>query len=174
MSLSITAVSKVRFLHNVEGCENEDHYNLYSMDDFIDRLDGLQQGCYLSDEKPVFFEAGSYSGYGQWRELLSLTVLGVAPEIVWDNPNDFKEKPFVELIHMADNEGGIGPVTSKKLSADFDAFKDEIESRVREAIERHGYADWNSERGIKSWMKKYSDWHEAFVLASDDGFVIFQ
>ena len=173
MGLDITAFSKARFVHNDEACEEDHHHSIWSMPEFIDRLDGKEIGYYVSDGKEMAFAAGSYSGYNEWRELLSFVALDVAPEVVWENVDEYAGKPFVELIHMADSEGAIGPVTSRKLAADFEGLRGSVEQKLREVIEKCGLHGWFDEQSIQWWLKKYGEWHKAFVLASDGGFVDF-
>ncbi len=174
MGLEITAFSKARFVHNDEACEDGDHRRIGSKPKLIGRLDGREIGCYVSDGKELMFAAWSYWRYNRWRELLSFVALGVPPEVVWENADEYSGKPFVELIHMADNEGAIGPVTSKKLAADFEGLRDSVEQKLREVIEKRGLHGWFDEQSILWWLEKYTEWHKAFVLASDDGFVDFQ
>jgi hypothetical protein len=173
MSLNITAFSRARFVHNDEACKEDDHHTIWSMPEFVDRLDGKEIGCYVSDGKEMAFAAGSYSGYNRWREILSFVALDVVPEVVWENVDEYAGKPFVELINMADNEGAIGPVTSRKLAMNFEGLRGSVEYKLQEVVEKRGLHRWFDEEG-KWWLKKYDEWHKAFVLASDGGFVDFR
>lgn len=76
-------------------------------------------------------------------------------------PERYRDLPFYELIHFADNEGVIGPTTSEKLSKDF--------KRHRENVERFVNA-----RDLKDkFVQKYGHFQKAFELASGDGVVRF-
>ena len=172
MALDITAFSKAHFVHNDEACE-DDHHTILSMPEFVDRLDGKEIGCYVSDGKEMAFAAGSYLDYNRWRELLSFLALDVAPEVVWENVDEYAGRPFVELIDMADNESAIGPVTSRKLAMDFEGLRGSVEQKLREVIEKRGLHRWFDEQSVQWWLKKYDEWHKAFALASDGGFVNF-
>ncbi len=92
------------------------------------------------------FRAGSYSGYGVWRdELRRFAGSGAA---------------FHELIDFADNEGTIGPVVSAKLLRDF------AENLDRARI-FHGDDDpW--------FFQLYLLWKRAFEMAADGGAVDFR
>lgn len=161
MGLDIQAVSRATKVAPPEGCEEPTEWayeNGYVYgwvnSDFSERADGLTDGAYEVDRQ-VSFRAGSYSGYNRWREWLAGSVLGVSPEKVWGDFDAFTGRPFVELIHFADNEGLIGPVTSAKLAADF----------AREKPTNGEDDDY--------YLATYQRFREAFELASDGGFVQF-
>jgi hypothetical protein len=146
MGLDIVAMNKAKL--TADG----DAVAVYNANGF-DCLDGKPEGRYTG-ETEIHFRAGSYGGYNDWRKWLSYTFLGVTPEKVWENPEKFAGKPFVELINFGDNEGTFGPVTSAKLAKD---FQDNLASVIES----------------DSWEReKYVDWQRAFELAADDGFVI--
>lgn len=159
MGPDIQAFSQCRFVGPAvddDYDEHEDHVLIYVLAPFLDRLDGSPQGWYAVDGQRTYFRAGSYSGYNEWREQLCRAALGVFPRAIWDDPEGFAGKPFVELINFADNEGSIGPKTSAKLLTDFEQYPD-LPSLV----------------GDDYFERKYSAWRDAFALASDDGFVVF-
>jgi hypothetical protein len=108
------------------------------------------------------FRAGSYSGYGEWRDELA-RLAGYEPvdglthpyaRGAWDAANG----PFWELINFADCEGVIGPVVAAKLVDDFDRYAE------RAAEHKEG------------WFRDlYKTWRDAFAMAADggDGCVVF-
>jgi hypothetical protein len=157
MGLDITAVRRAKA---VPACDKKgdcypQHHYIYPIREFVERADGLERGCYESDED-LAFRAGSYSSYNRWREWLSQTFIGVSPERVWQSPTFYADKPFVELVNFSDAEGVIGPMTSAKLAQDFrahlpevDAMPDDFETRL------------------------YRRWMYAFEMAADNGFVKF-
>lgn len=124
---------------------------LYATKHFLAATDGMAGGVYRSTGKTSGFGAGSYGGYGEWRQQLARLV-GTTAESVWADP---KPGPFVELINNSDCEGFIGPVTSKKLAADFAAHQ--------EAAKKVG-DQW--------FFARYLDWKRAFELAANGGAVV--
>ncbi len=172
MSLYITAIAKAIFMAREYDEELHDtlkykHICTYN-NNFIERLDGNPEGIYTFEGKPVNFCAGEYSKYNEWRKMLSLTMCGVLPNIVWENFDSYEGKPFAELIKMSDAYGAIGSKTSKKLANDFETFKNFIEQRFRPFIVNNDESDWSY-----YFLDRYKKWHEAFKVASDDGFVSF-
>lgn len=92
------------------------------------------------------FRAGSYSGYGEWRDTLAKFKGDVA---------------FQELIDFADNEGVIGSKLAKKLYNDFCTYYEEAK------------ATFNKTEDDKWFIAKYEAWMEAFKYASENGAVDF-
>lgn len=103
------------------------------------------------------FKAGSYSGYGAWRDRLAQLAGHGDREARHASPIT---GPFAELIDFADNEGVIGPIVSAKLAKDFAAWEAEFERRCP-ADDR----DW--------FMHFYRLWRRAFEMAADEGAVDF-
>lgn len=160
MGLDIVAVRQARFLHprpEQWSDEHAEHLYIHVIGGFEARLDGKLAGCYEADDG-FHFRAGSYSGYNDWRRWLSETQLGVPPQAVWDAPESFAGKPFVELVNFADSEGAIGPVTSAKLAEDFRSHQSQPDLQ-----DPTGY-----------YLSKWDEWARAFALAADDGFVVFR
>ena len=113
--------------------------------------------------KHISFRAGSYSGYGERRKQLSRFALNVEAKEIWNNPNKFKGKPFVEMINFSDCEGVIDTKICAKLYNDFKNNKESIMAKAKELNEFD--FDW-----FKRW---YEDFEKGFELASDDGVLIF-
>jgi hypothetical protein len=65
------------------------------------------------------FRAGSYSGYNNWRDRLSRTVMGVPAEEVWHNPDKYRDKPFYHIINFSDCEGIIAGNVAVESFEDF-------------------------------------------------------
>jgi hypothetical protein len=129
-------------------------------DDFPGRSEGVSDGHFRFAEK-IGFRAGSYSGYGQWRDWLARLAgyepvhSGEGKHVPYANGAWQAESgPFWELINFSDCEGIIGPVVAKKLASDFAQYADKI-----------GNAGWEPER--------YRLWQTAFEMAADNGFVEF-
>lgn len=162
MGLDVVGLSRIRLVGQPVdgGCEDVGCYNLRVNSDFPDHANGVESGCYRTDDEVVQGGSWSYSGYNRWREALAAMALGVTPWTVWNEgtPYDgpYAGKPFVELIHFSDCEGIIGPRTAKKLAADF--------------------ADWNDRAkvALDEWdYHRYVTMREAMEAAADDGAVEF-
>jgi hypothetical protein len=158
MGLDITAYSN---LVRVRDQDDEGDYDypretsLYA--EGLPQEDGLTRAIYRVDGERYGFRAGSYSGYNRWREILSLAVLGVPPETVWDARDEYKDKPCFSLIAFSDCEGVIGPVTSAKLATEM------TENRAK-------FVAYTSDEYD---LQRYDDWVKAFTLASANGAVSF-
>jgi hypothetical protein len=130
---------------------------------FSQSFRGLEEGrCYLTEGETFGFRAGSYSGHGAFRDALSEVALGVTPDIVWGDPDAYKEEPFFELINFSDCEGTIGPEACADLARD---FQEGLALGVRARLESYGYDGYLAE--------KYDEWQKAFELAADTGLVDF-
>ena len=114
----------------------------------------VPNGVYTYEEA-VGFRAGSYSGYNNWREALSIFALGVRPTIVWHDAARFQDRPFYYLINFSDCEGIITGNAAKALLADFDAHSEQCHSLAPDLV------------------YTYDNFHAAFRLAVQDGFVYF-
>ena len=138
---------------------------IYQIETFDDQaFKGLAPGTYLATSltEQHSFRAGSYSGYNNWRRELCLTMLGVEPAELWNEPASWQGMPFVDLINHSDCEGAIGGPVAKSLFWDF------VEQRHR-AVER---TDNGNEDG--GWfLEVYDDFLRGFELAADDGILIF-
>lgn len=124
---------------------------------FPERLDDIPDNSFWeltdSTEEGNFY-AGGYGGYSSWRERLSQLFLGSHLTTVWNRPNDFLDRPFVELINFNDSEGAIGPKTSAKLARDFVQHESEA-------------AD------VSGLITTYRRFGNAFSVAQNRGVVIF-
>lgn len=172
MGLDITAYSRLKPVgkHGDDWCEesydedfNRVHVQAYAYDGFPQSFRGIpilgtrtvsnssfiEGGCFAvtPETRSHAFRAGSYSGYGVWRDDLRRQF----------NPDTDPVLPFYELIWFADNEGCIGPEAAKDLLADF------REHAARYAPRK--YEDY--------FRTKYQDWMTAFELAADGGLVDF-
>ncbi|TSC83975.1 MAG: hypothetical protein G01um101413_778 [Parcubacteria group bacterium Gr01-1014_13] len=179
MGLFVCAYSKMLFVHKKDAkCVDDegDHIGINSVPTFIERLDGLQEGCYECKGKSKSIFSVMYSYYNDWRELLSYAALKASAQEVWQNPEKYKGKPFFELVNMSDSDGAIGPVTSKKLAGDFEEFSGPIKKSIRKIIKEKRfsfYGDTTVKEEIADWLYIYSQLRKGFALASDNGFVKF-
>lgn len=173
MGLDITAYSHLKHVSNHqdladEYCEDEYHVTAYGYKGFdrsyrgLEGMDkefgpGLVGGdCYTMTEgtERHRFRAGSYSGYGAFREALA-SLVGPSVADYWQESDP--DLPFYEIINFADNEGTIGPDAARDLLEDFRTHRD-------------AFARTNSD---SYWLETYDDWITALELASNDGLVDF-
>lgn len=120
---------------------------------FPGRAAGLVDGGYYRAVDSMYFRAGSYSGYGIWREMLAQLAGYPSDDDVWENDI---AGPFTELINFSDCEGVIGPVVSAKLAKDFAEFQGKADSHPDDYF-----------------REKYNQWRLAFEMAADGGCVEF-
>lgn len=170
MMLDITAYPNVALKRSLTVTQaNEEDYDpgpneealLYVDHPTRTQHDGMPEGIYNYLGKPYGFRAGSYGGYNAWRSELA-RLIGTTDEEIWRNP---QPGPFVELIHFSDCEGFMGPQTSKKLAADFDAW----EERAAKHVPGSGWGAADA----KWFIDAYRRWSKAFHLAADGGAVQF-
>lgn len=110
------------------------------------------------------FRAGSYGGYGQWREQLANIFLNITHEChtngFWEAVHASTGQPFYELINFSDCEGILyGPVC-EKLYTDF-------------SVNRQHFIDNVAPDEFNYDVGKYDEWTKAFELAADNGLVSF-
>lgn len=166
MGLDIHAFKRVgKFLNaDEQHWFPENYFQLYNIPEFRGRAPEIRHlGFYEVSKETFHFRAGSYSGYNRWREWLCETFIETTTGNVWDNPEAYKDKPFVELVNFSDCEGTIGNALCKKLLEDFEYsmlhpwFSEEHDFRDKECIEI------------------FKDFDKAFCLAAstDTGVVVF-
>lgn len=140
--------------------------SVFASKNFPGRTEGLADGYYTGERCEALgpfggFKAGSYSGYGAWREWLAkLAEYPLGPDDAHPHAGGAWEQsggPFWELINFYDNEGSIGPVVSAKLAADFAAWDERAKAASPDG--------WEHDR--------YKLWRLAFEWASDGGCVEF-
>ena len=90
MGLDISAVSKLEPIEVPEDIEiwsdewydwemdqGGDVYNVWSSPNFPEQAEGIEDGTYISrNGEYTSFRAGSYSGYGTWRDWLAQATMG--------------------------------------------------------------------------------------------------
>lgn len=134
---------------------------------FPERADGYKCGMY-EGQRGHRFRAGSYSGYNTYRNLVSEAMLGAPAEVVWKHEEKYKDNPFWLQVNFADNEGTIGPKTSKILS---DAYNDPKNRAKFEAFLKTRFVD---QADVKWELESWDDWALAFKQASEsNGLVSF-
>lgn len=186
MPVDVTAYSRLRLTdphgERRSSCKEEGHVTAYAHTAFSRSHEGLADASVIFDDPDgARFIGGrcyavtdatvtasvlsmSYPGYNRWREILCLSQHGVPPETVWGEIGDWRDRPFVDLIHFADDEGCIGPVSAARLLSDFqtpdarDRFADACPKDV------HLRADY---------LQVWDGWVTGLQLAADGGLVKF-
>jgi len=131
-------------------------------------ISDMDPGTYYEtpETEVLDFRAGSYSGYNDYRRMLSECFLNVPPDNVWANERAYIDKPFYEQINFSDCEGFIGPKVSAKLFEDYKKGRAKWEAFLKDSF--------GSDQEEKSWrLNLYDKWTRAFELAADDGIVWF-
>jgi hypothetical protein len=188
MSLSIAAVSKAVFLTSDVSAELSENDCFVYTAGYPERLDGRQEGIYHANGEVLSFDVGGASDYFNLLEHLSNVALDVELGKVRNDPGLYTGRPFVELLVFSDNEGAIGPKTSRKLANDFATHLDQFQrhistiptiqpvsltfgQRLRQLLAKKTVVQVENPANL---LELYTEFHSAFELASDDGFVIFQ
>lgn len=137
--------------------------------DFPTRVDEIEDDAIYGAEERMQFRAGSYGGYGAWRNELA-KIAGYPAGTYNQYGNDYEshcvacwdgaEGPFSELINFSDCEGLIGAKVAAKLAADFAEFDEKAKAHTSGVWEDRFYP-------------KYQEWRAAFEMAADGGAVQF-
>jgi len=134
--------------------------------------------CVYTYKQAYHFRAGSYSGYNNWREALSVLGVGAAPEDVWSDCS-YERSPFYYLVNFSDCGGAIGMEYSAKLYQDFLTQEPIIRAKFKTneivgLAEQYPQIAWLQKRYERAWFwEKYRDWKRAFRLAMHNGVVVF-
>lgn len=159
MGLDIMVYTHVRALPPADvTSEDEGQILAFVLPGFEQSLRGLEPDRWYVGEWIDDF-ALPYTAYGAWRRALCVAALGVPAEDVWNDPDRFREQPFFEIIHFADNEGTIGPDACADLAADFQAHRDRLLPVL--IAEREWFGQF------------YDRCHFAFSMAGGGGLVAF-
>jgi len=147
-----------------DDCWDQEHIHVaLPHPSMIRSVAGAQVGrCYAVEDGETWdFRAGSYSGYGAFREALCEAANGISIHEIWENELAHVNTPFFELLNFSDCEGVIGPVAAANLAQDFDEARD----RVLAAFSQVGDGDWYAER--------YELWGTACHECADHGLIVF-
>ena len=137
-----------------------------------ERYGDYPPGSYVGETMDGF-RAGSYSGYGEWRNTLAKVGAGFAggSQEAWEyGSNNY---PFEELINYSDADGYIAAPITDKLCDDFVSFDKEMKDVVDKAwLKIHPTIELTGED--KDWfLAKWGDWKNAMCSASQNGAVIW-
>lgn len=146
----------------IERVYDEGGFTVFNDTVFAGREKPLENGAVYRTGNFWHFRAGSYSGYGYFREQLAQLAHGKpAGELwtAWAQADDPPEGPFAEQINFSDCEGTIGAEVAAKLAKDYAEFED----RAREALGEDSYE-----------FQTYQQFKRAFEhVASHGGAVVF-
>lgn len=169
MGLDISVYSNavlVPFQHEYgEECWEAEHRRAFCYDGFERSLRGLEKDrCYTADYQ-FGFRAGSYSGYGEWRDLLCQYVYEDKKgrelwELAKTDPEKAQDVPFYELINFADNEGTIGSEAAKDLHLDFQGHLNIVRPKMEKL------ATWHAQ-SYDSWLKA------CMIAGNQNGMIVF-
>lgn len=125
MGLNLTGYVNLGFVEELaadlfdDKYDYDEYFHLYAYEHFADRHSDLVTNGVYKVQEVYSFRGGSYSGYNWWRELLCRIVFDVEPNVVWNNEEVYKDKPFYYLINFTDSDGVIGPKICKQLAQEF-------------------------------------------------------
>lgn len=157
--------NRLEELTNAQGkCLDEVYFLLHPNDEgWESQLGGMEPGLYefTPTTQQHDFRVGSYGRYNEWRERLSQYALGAPPKAVWDSPEEYAGKPFVELVNFTDCDGRIGSRVATKLAADFRDHAADFERFVAGAADADGC------------LYVYREFAIAFGLAEQQGALQF-
>lgn len=125
---------------------------------FVPSLAGLVAGAWyvLGGERAGYRQ--SYGGYGHTRAVMCQAVIGVAPERVRDNLDQFASNPLTPFVNFSDCEGTIGPRAARDIHA----------AMTAEGV-RDRFVDWH---GWPNAAELYDDLVECFRVGST-GMVVY-
>ncbi|HMA34949.1 MAG TPA: hypothetical protein VKY74_10770 [Chloroflexia bacterium] len=189
MSLAIEAGSKAVFVTADENAEPGAGEAFVYDAGFPERLDGLPQGIYRFTGATFSFDVGGAQDYFIFLEQLSIVALGTPLQVMRNDPTSYANSAFFELLNFSDNEGAIGPSTSGKLARDFLSYKARFEDAApstrslpsqprtlnfsQQLMKLLGAKQHAPSQDPNRLIELYEDFHQAFELASDEGFVVF-
>jgi hypothetical protein len=146
----------------------------------------LEEGRYEFNGEYYSFRAGSYSGYNEFRKLLSLSANGISDSDVWESPDSSSALPFYYLINFSDCEGTIGPSIAELLWDQFTTHRSRVISNITDEPDLGKETDdpiaFETEFGIEfglspeeieDFIQVYDDFTEACRVAKDNGIIRF-
>lgn len=143
------------------GEPTDDYRAFFRHPDFGDApYEGLVEGQVYRTIKAGHFRAGSYSGYGDWRNWLARVAGYPVAFLVRHERRQYVQSawdatsgPFWELLNFSDCEGTLGPVVSRKLAKDFADFQARADALAQN--------EW--------YREQYECWRAAFEVAAEHG-----
>jgi hypothetical protein len=141
--------------------------------DFPAQADGIPHKACLEVGDRGLHIHHSYSGYNRYRAWLCMAAVGVPPEVVWENPDNYIASPFLAQIHFADNEGIIGPKTARVLADAYADNREAIRMNMRNLPQPFDVPREEHKALTEQMMDHYDRWAAGFALAADTGVVRF-
>lgn len=158
MGLDITAYENIEFKEVIEDESEVSFYNGgYFEQSNMTEIEN--KNLEISFSRSHDFRAGSYGGYGVFRNNLSVIINNRTQDDIFKNCENesIKKLPFFYLINFSDCEGYIGTSYCEILYNDFCKHEEEYMEK-----QEHEYA-----------KEKYLEFKKAFELAKNNGLVNF-
>lgn len=135
MGLSIYALKLGDKMSREEYDNTGDGWYIYQASGMepINHIPAIEEGCYkaqIIDHNCDIF----YSRYTIIREIISRIVLGHEVKYVWNNVEDFLDKPFIEFLQTSDCEGSIDFTVAEKILHDFEIYESVIKPELDEYL----------------------------------------
>jgi hypothetical protein len=178
MGLDITAISGI-VVKQLDPFAYEFHYLLnaevdsfYVNPDFPEHAaefevdSGMVEYIKSDESQELNINAGSYSTYNKFRNLICLAVHGIKVETAWDDPGTYHTKSLWALLNFSDCEGVIDSVTSESILFD---LKENREKFIRYIINDTEIGDMD----VEHYTEAYDNFIKCFELGAYDGVVIF-
>jgi hypothetical protein len=163
MGLNVSGIS------NIEQTEEEGlfYLEISSEKTKYTNIHNYDEGWYdkTNESEDHVFRAGTYGGYSQFRNLLSLSIYGCSSEYIWDNEEEFVLTPFIEIINFTDCEGYLGASVAEKLYSDFKINASKFAKYIYVNIDDIGLRE--------DMICIYDNWIKALKVAKDNGIIIF-
>lgn len=107
-------------------------YQAFGMEP-INHIPTVEEGCYKADvlysDCDIF-----YSKYSTLRDIISRVVLKHDVKHVWNNVDNFIDKPFIEFLQTSDCEGAIDYTVAEKILHDFERYEPVIKPELDEYL----------------------------------------
>jgi hypothetical protein len=146
----------------------------YVNPDFRAQADGIiPQSCWETGKRDLHI-GQPYSSYGRFRAWLAKTALNVEPEVVWNAPEQWWDRPFVRMIHFSDCEGIIGPESSQILAAEFERMRSHVHAAARALPRPFDQTEESWEGNVDRFLQQYDRWREGFALVGPTGFTVYR
>lgn len=146
----------------------------YVNPDFRAQADGIiHQSCWETGKRDEHI-GQPYSAYNRFRAWLSKGAHDVEPDVIWEAPEQWWDKPFVRLIHFSDCEGIIGPESSQILAAEFASQREHVVGAWYAMPKPFDVDQERWEGEIAYMVERYDRYAAAFALVGPTGFTVFR
>lgn len=107
------------YIYQAQGMEPINH--IPTVEEGFYKADVLRSGC------DIF-----YSKYSTFRDIISRVVLGHEIKHVWNNVENFLDKPFIDFLQTSDCEGAIDYTVAERILHDFEKYELDIKPQLNE------------------------------------------